>query len=87
MTGQGSSIAAPAFGEADFYACQRAGIELVCPVDNNGRFTDEIPEYTGQFVKDADKEIIKRLEKAGARHPGMPRCTTAILSAGAPTPL
>lgn len=46
----------------DFYACQREGIDLVCPVDNNGRFTEEIPEYAGLFVKDADKEIIKRLK-------------------------
>jgi isoleucyl-tRNA synthetase len=60
--GTGLVHCAPAFGEADFYACQRAGIELVCPVDGNGRFTKEIPEYTGLFVKDADKDIIKRLK-------------------------
>lgn len=60
--GTGLVHCAPAFGEADFYACQRAGIELVCPVDENGRFTKEVPEYTGLFVKDADKDIIKRLK-------------------------
>jgi len=60
--GTGLVHCAPAFGEADFYACHRAGIELVCPVDGNGRFTNEIPEYTGLFVKDADKDIIKRLK-------------------------
>ncbi|MCB1119078.1 MAG: isoleucine--tRNA ligase, partial [Chlamydiia bacterium] len=63
--GTGVVHSAPAFGEVDFYACAREGIQLVCPVDNNGRFTDEIPEYTGQFVKDADKEIIKRLKGMG----------------------
>jgi isoleucyl-tRNA synthetase len=31
-------------------------------VDNNGLFTNEIPEYTGLFVKDADKDIIRRLK-------------------------
>lgn len=60
--GTGLVHCAPAFGEADFYACQRAGIDIVCPVDNNGRFTQEIPEYAGLFVKDADKEIIRRLK-------------------------
>lgn len=60
--GTGLVHCAPAFGEADFYACQRAGIELVCPVDGNGLFTKEVPEYTGLFVKDADKDIIKRLK-------------------------
>lgn len=63
--GTGLVHSAPAFGETDFYACQRAGIELVCPVDNNGRFTTEIPEYTTLFVKDADKDIIKRLKAEG----------------------
>lgn len=61
--GTGVVHAAPAFGEVDFAACRRAGIELVCPVDQNGRFTAEIPEYTGQFVKDADKAIIRRLKE------------------------
>ncbi len=63
--GTGLVHSAPAFGEVDFYASQRAGIELVCPVDNNGRFTTEIREYTGMFVKDADKDIIKRLKAEG----------------------
>lgn len=61
--GTGIVHSAPAFGEVDFYACQREGIELVCPVDNNGQFTAEIPEYLGMFVKDADKDIIKRLKQ------------------------
>lgn len=64
--GTGIVHSAPAFGEVDFYACRRAGIDLVCPVDNNGRFTEAIPEYVGQFVKDADKEIIRRLKKENA---------------------
>jgi isoleucyl-tRNA synthetase len=60
--GTGIVHAAPAFGEADFFACAKAGIELVCPVDQNGKFTQEVPDYAGLFVKDADKEIIKRLK-------------------------
>ena len=63
--GTGLVHAAPAFGEVDFYACKREGIEIVCPVDYNGKFTKEVPEYTGLFVKDADKEIIRRLKQEG----------------------
>jgi isoleucyl-tRNA synthetase len=63
--GTGLVHSAPAFGEVDFYACQKAGIKLVCPVDGNGQFTKEIPEYIGKFVKDADKEIIKTLKQKG----------------------
>ena len=64
--GTGIVHMAPAFGEVDFFACQKAGIELVCPVDSNGRFTKEIPEYEGQFVKDADSSLIRELKKRGS---------------------
>lgn len=63
--GTGIVHMAPAFGEADFYACYREGIELVCPVDQNGQFTEEVPDFAGLFVKDADKEIIRRLKQEG----------------------
>ncbi len=72
--GTGVVQTAPAFGEIDFYACQREGIGLVCPVDENGRFTPEIKEYAGLFVKDADKDIIRRLKSEGkVFHLGMLR--------------
>ncbi len=86
--GTGIVQTAPAFGEVDFYACQKAGIDPVCPVDNNGQFTDEIPEYKGLFVKDADKEIIKRLKQQGKvihhgtchhRYPFCPRSDTPLI--------
>ncbi|NGX60262.1 MAG: hypothetical protein KR126chlam3_01432, partial [Chlamydiae bacterium] len=48
--------------EADFFICTAAGIEIVCPIDQNGKFTDEIPEFEGEFVKDADKPIIQKLK-------------------------
>ncbi|PIS03401.1 MAG: isoleucine--tRNA ligase [Chlamydiae bacterium CG10_big_fil_rev_8_21_14_0_10_42_34] len=63
--GTGIVHSAPAFGEVDFFACKREGIELVCPVDNNGRFTEEVPPWKGILVKDADKEIAKELKKQG----------------------
>lgn len=86
--GTGIVHSAPAFGEADFYACKAANITLVCPVDDNGQFTQEIPEYLGQFVKDADKDIIKRLKKEGRvihhatlnhRYPFCPRSDTPLI--------
>jgi isoleucyl-tRNA synthetase len=63
--GTGLVHAAPAFGEVDFFVCSREKIEIVCPVDPNGRFTSEIPEYENLLVKDADKPIIKRLKEEG----------------------
>ncbi|HEY4832543.1 MAG TPA: isoleucine--tRNA ligase, partial [Waddliaceae bacterium] len=63
--GTGIVHSAPAFGEVDFYACKREDVPLVCPVDSNGRFMEQIPEHQGLFVKDADKAIIKRLKEMG----------------------
>lgn len=65
--GDGTGIvhAAPAFGELDFFACKNEGIELVCPVDSNGRFTKEVPPWEGILVKDADKAIARDLKKRG----------------------
>ncbi len=63
--GTGIVHSAPAFGEMDFFACKRENIELVCPVDNNGRFTEEVPPYSGMLVKDADKQIMHDLKKRG----------------------
>ncbi|NGX53363.1 MAG: Isoleucine--tRNA ligase [Chlamydiae bacterium] len=63
--GTGIVHTAPAFGEDDFYAAQKANIPLACPVDNNGHFTSDVPEYEGKFVKDADKPIIRRLKEEG----------------------
>ncbi|MBS0620888.1 MAG: isoleucine--tRNA ligase [Verrucomicrobia bacterium] len=61
--GTGLVHSAPAFGEVDFYACAREGIELVCPIDHNGKFTEDVPDFKGLFVKDADREIIRRLKE------------------------
>lgn len=86
--GTGIVHCAPAFGEADFMICQQAGIELVCPVDTNGHFTDEIPDFAGRFVKEADRDIIKRLKADGKlvhqttirhRYPMCPRTDTPLI--------
>jgi isoleucyl-tRNA synthetase len=64
--GTGIVHTAPAFGDEDFQVCQKYGIPLVDPVDAEGRFTDAVPEYRGQQVKEADKAIIRDLKARGA---------------------
>ena len=63
--GTGIVHQAPAYGEDDFAACRKEGIDLVDPLDEEGCFKDLIPEYKGQFVKEADKNIIKDLKDSG----------------------
>jgi isoleucyl-tRNA synthetase len=66
-TADGTGIVhqAPAYGEDDFRVCREAGIEFVDPIDEEGHFKAQVPEYAGQNFKDADKEIIKRLKAEG----------------------
>jgi isoleucyl-tRNA synthetase len=64
--GTGLVHMAPAYGEADFYALQGAGIDvLVDPVDAGGDFTEEVPEVAGQNVKVADQTLIRLLKESG----------------------
>ncbi len=64
--GTGLVHMAPAYGEADFLAFQEAGIEaFVDPVDLEARFTDDVPAVAGEFVKDADKTLVKMLRERG----------------------
>uniref|UniRef100_A0A0C9QTI3 Isoleucine--tRNA ligase, cytoplasmic n=1 Tax=Fopius arisanus TaxID=64838 RepID=A0A0C9QTI3_9HYME len=69
-TGTGFVHQAPYFGEDDYRCCLEAGIitrdqEPICPVDSTGRFTPEVTEFKGLYVKDADKEIVKNLMASG----------------------
>jgi isoleucyl-tRNA synthetase len=61
--GTGIVHAAPGFGEDDYALGQREGLPVVCPVDAEGRFTSEVPDWAGRFVKDADPDIIRRLKE------------------------
>ena len=63
--GTGLVHMAPAYGEDDFRVCRAAGIDLVDPLSETCNFTDAVPEYAGQFCKDADKAIIRRLKDEG----------------------
>jgi isoleucyl-tRNA synthetase len=69
-SGTGIVHQAPAFGEEDYNACAAEGIikrdaEVLCPVDESGLFTAEVPDFAGKYVKDADKELIADLKKRG----------------------
>ena len=60
--GTGIVHMAPAFGEADFFVCQEHNVPLVCPVDDQGCFTAEVVDFTGEYIKLADKGIARQLK-------------------------
>ena len=63
--GTGVVHTAPGFGEDDNKVFKGTGVPTICPIDNECRFTDEVADYKGRFVKDCDKDIIDRLKTEG----------------------
>jgi isoleucyl-tRNA synthetase len=88
-TGTGIVHQAPAFGEDDFRVMKAHGITaLVCPVDLEGKFTEEVSDFADVYVKDADKDIIRKLKEEGKlyiqevyqhSYPFCPRSDTPII--------
>jgi isoleucyl-tRNA synthetase len=63
--GTGIVHMAPAFGADDYAAGQRHGLPLFRPVDDAGRFREEIPLVGGMFVKDADAVLVEDMRPRG----------------------
>uniref|UniRef100_A0A8C0KPI7 Isoleucine--tRNA ligase, cytoplasmic n=1 Tax=Canis lupus dingo TaxID=286419 RepID=A0A8C0KPI7_CANLU len=68
--GTGVVHQAPYFGADDYRVCMDFNIiqkdsPPVCPVDASGCFTAEVTDFMGQYVKDADKNIIRTLKERG----------------------
>ena len=61
--GTGIVHIAPAFGEDDSRIGKKYGLPVFQPVDPEGKFTEEAELFKGKFVKEADEDIIKNLEK------------------------
>ena len=72
-TEEGTGIVhmAPGFGEDDQLLCKENGIPTLCPVDEGGKFTNEIFDLTnlsikGRQVFETNDDIIKYLKTTGA---------------------
>jgi len=63
--GTGIVHIAPAFGEDDYQIGLKFDLPVIHPVDKSGKFVDEIIQFKGKFVKDADPEIIDDLKARG----------------------
>ncbi len=67
-TGTGAVHIAPGHGKDDYIAGQQNGMPVLSPVDDYGKFTDEVgvPEWVGKYVFDANAEIVAFLRENGA---------------------
>ncbi|MEO2169899.1 MAG: isoleucine--tRNA ligase [bacterium] len=64
-SGTGVVHTAPGHGQEDYEIGLRYGIDAYSPVSSFGCFTDEVPEFAGVKIRDADPLVIETLGKAG----------------------
>lgn len=86
--GTGIVHIAPAFGVDDLEVGKKYDLPILRTVSSEGKFIDAVTEFHGQWVKDADPEIIRDLKKRGLlyrsgqyehTYPFCWRCDTALL--------
>lgn len=87
-SGTGCVHTAPGHGVDDFNVCQNYDIPTVCPVDGDGKLTEEAGRFAGLTTDEANKQIAMYLEETGAlfalskiihQYPHCWRCKTPIL--------
>ena len=66
-TGTGAVHIAPGHGEDDYSLGKTNGMPILSPVDDHGRYTEEVgvPELVGKYVFDANADVIRLLKKNG----------------------
>jgi isoleucyl-tRNA synthetase len=86
--GTGIVHIAPAFGEDDNVVARKYQIPMVQPVDENGKFTEEVTDYAGQYIHDTNEQIVIDLKKSGKaimsrkmehEYPFCYRCDTKLI--------
>ncbi len=63
--GTGVVHTAPGHGWDDYLTGVRYGLEVYCPVDEGGRFAEEVEHFAGQRVFDANPEIVRFMRERG----------------------
>lgn len=64
-SGTGIVHTAPAHGEDDYRTTRQHELDFVNVVNLAGRYTDQISDFAGRFVKDCDVDIVKDLSHRG----------------------
>ena len=64
--GTGAVHIAPGHGQEDYEIGLEYGLDNYAPVDDAGKFTEDVEHFAGQFVFDANDNVIKKLDEVGA---------------------
>ncbi len=65
-SGTGCVHTAPGFGADDYQTCMRYGMEMVVPVDDQGRHTDYAGKYAGLKTDESNPIILADMKEAGS---------------------
>ncbi len=65
-SGTGCVHTAPGFGADDYQTCRRYNMEMVVPVDDQGRHTDYAGKYAGMSTDESNPVILEDMKKAGS---------------------
>ncbi|WP_409967177.1 isoleucine--tRNA ligase [Bengtsoniella intestinalis] len=92
-SGSGCVHTAPGFGADDYQTCRRYGMEMVVPVDDQGRHTDYAGKYEGMKTEASNPVILADMKESGAlfaqedivhSYPHCWRCKGAIIFRATP---
>lgn len=92
-SGTGVVHTAPGHGADDFHIGKKYGLEIYCPVDNAGRFTDEVEHWAGENIFKANPLIVEFLRDNGMllhsenynhRYPHCWRCKNPVVFRATP---
>ncbi|WP_305131252.1 isoleucine--tRNA ligase [uncultured Oscillibacter sp.] len=64
-SGTGCVHTAPGFGADDYQTCRRYGMDMVVPVDDQGRHTDYAGKYAGMTTDESNPVILADMKESG----------------------
>ncbi len=91
--GTGCVHTAPGHGYDDYLTGVQYGLDILCPVDDEGRFVNSVDRYAGQHVRESNPKIVEDLRRNGAllhfedfhhQYPHCWRCHNPILFRATP---
>ena len=64
-SGTGCVHTAPGFGADDYQTCRRYGMNMIVPVDDQGRHTDYAGKYAGMKTEESNPVILEDMRESG----------------------
>lgn len=92
--GTGIVHTAPAYGEVDYEVCKKNRIDFIDTLDKSARFKEEVKDFAGMYIQEANSKIIDylkskgkivKIEKKEHDYPFCYRCETPLIYRAIPS--